>query len=522
MEQEKIYAEQAGHKHLKALGQFFTPAPVAEFMCGWAGKNAKNMLDPAAGNSIFLQQMHRIFPQCQLKGYEIDGDILEFFGNPSGAEMVLGDYLTMDWQEQYEAIVGNPPYNRFQAVANRQEILNKIQEETGIRYGGNSNLYLLFLAKSIFQLAPQGKLAYLIPSEFLNSIYGTQLKAMLLEDRLLRCIVNFRYNEDIFPGANTTCCILLLDRAPKEEIAFFNLASMEELSAVDVDRGQGPHGVRVKYGQIGPEEKWRPYLHQEKQQRLAHLVPMEKYCRIGRGIATGANDFFCLSRQQAEELRIDAKYLRPCLCRSRDVKDCIWQLGDWQALAAGQGKAFILNVQGKPEGRVRAYIRQGQAEGLAKRYLLSKRQPWYSMEQKPAAPILISSAYRNEYKVLRNLAGTGNLTAFHGIFVHEAYREWTDIIFCYLLTDRARMLIDRNRKELGRGLAKLQPGDLQQAEMLDIEILGEQARERILAVYKQMVGQEAPQANLVKELEKIFYPYYCTNERKDVTMNKDE
>ena len=53
MEQEKIYAKQAGYKHLKALGQFFTPKAVAEFMCNWAGKNAKNMLDPGAGNSVF-------------------------------------------------------------------------------------------------------------------------------------------------------------------------------------------------------------------------------------------------------------------------------------------------------------------------------------------------------------------------------------------------------------------------------------------------------------------------------------
>ena len=59
MEQEKIYAKQAGYKHLKALGQFFTPKAVAEFMCNWAGKNAKNMLDPAAWPSNFGQPVNK-------------------------------------------------------------------------------------------------------------------------------------------------------------------------------------------------------------------------------------------------------------------------------------------------------------------------------------------------------------------------------------------------------------------------------------------------------------------------------
>lgn len=522
MEQEKIYAKQAGYKHLKALGQFFTPKAVAEFMCNWAGKNAKNMLDPAVGNSVFLSQMHRLYPQCQLKGYEIDLGILDFFGNPSGAEMILGDYLTLDWQEKYQAIVGNPPYNKFQAVDNRLDIFNKIYAETGIHYNGNSNLYALFLIKSIYQLAPQGRLAYIIPSEFLNSAYGTQLKKLLLRQGLLRCIINFRHNEEVFPGANTTCCIIFLQQENKKYVDFYNLSSIEELAQLDVDKGLGPHGIRVAYNDLKPEEKWRPYLHQESQRQLAHLVPIGKYFRVGRGIATGANDFFCLSRQQAEELKIDEKYLQPCLCRSKDVKGNIWQLKDWQTLADKQGKAYILNIHGEPDGRVLKYLRQGQVQGLDKRYLLSKRQPWYSMEQKPVAPILISSAYRKEYKLLRNLAGTANLTAFHSIFIRKDYEELTDIIFCYFLTATARELVNRNRKELGRGLEKLQPGDLQQAEMLDIEILGEQARSKILTIYDQIIKQEASQVNLVNELEEIFSPYYCTNLEKDVTINKDE
>lgn len=508
MELEEIYAAQAGKSHLKAFGQFFTPNLVADFMCRWAGQNARNMLDPAVGNSIFLHKMSKLYPNCQLTGYELDANILAFFGNASSAKIFQGDYLAMDWQAKYDAIVGNPPYNRFQAVGNRHDILQRVYEETGCRYNGNSNLYLLFLAKSIFQLSDEGRLAYLIPSEFLNSAYGTQLKERLVQERLVRCIVNFSDNEKIFPAANTTCCILLLDRKPKTEILFLNLLSVEELANIDVDSGKGLPSIKVSYDEIKAEEKWRPYLYHEKQSHCHNLVPIRKYCLIDRGIATGANDFFCLTSQQAEQLHIGKEYLRPCLCRSRDAKEPVWQQKDWQALAAKQGKAYLLDIQGDPVGGVQEYIQQGERSGLPQRYLLSKRHPWYSMEQKSPAPILISSAYRNGYKVLRNLAGIVNLTAFHRIFVRKPYERLTDIIFCYLLTETARRLIAKNRKELGRGLAKLQPGDLLQAEMLDIEILSVADCQNILHLYAEMLKGKATVFSLAAKLEKIFQPYY--------------
>lgn len=511
MKLEEIYSAQAGKKHLKAFGQFFTPGLIAEFMCRWAGKNAKNMLDPAVGNGMFLHKIAKLYPHCNLTGYELDAGILDFFGNTSGAKIFQGDYLTMDWQAKYDAIVGNPPYNRFQSVGNRQDILQRIFQETGCRYSSNSNLYLLFLAKSIFQLADKGRLAYLIPSEFLNSAYGAQLKEKLLQERLLRCVINFADNEKIFPAANTTCCILLLDRIPKKDILFFNLASVEELLHIDVDSEQGANCVKIEYGKINAAEKWRPYLYQEEKSHYHNLVPIEKYCRIERGIATGANDFFCLSSQQAATLHIDKEYLKPCLCHSRDVREIIFGQRDWQALADKQCQAYLLDIQGEPAGGVKAYIQQGEKLGLPQRYLLSKRHPWYSMEQKSPAPILISSAYRNNYKVLRNLAKIANLTAFHRIFVREAYENFTDIIFCYLLTETARELIDLNRKEMGRGLAKLQPGDLLQAEMLDIEILHAGDIKNILDIYSKILAKKAALPSLVQEIEKIFQPYYYKN-----------
>ena len=150
MNKEKDYSEKVGTKHIRALGQYFTNYRVAEFMCMWACEGAKTMLDPAAGNSVFLCCTQKLNPECTRTGYEIDKTILDYFGNPSSSRILNNDYLLNDWDSYYDAIVCNPPYNRFQAVGNRDTIIEEIFRHTGIRYSGYTNLYILFLIIIIF------------------------------------------------------------------------------------------------------------------------------------------------------------------------------------------------------------------------------------------------------------------------------------------------------------------------------------------------------------------------------------
>ena len=179
MRKEVDYTKSVTQQHIKSLGQYFTNPIIARFMCEWACRNAKTILDPAVGNSVFLQYAAYVNPECELTGYEIDNKILDFFGNPTSANIYNVDYLLNGWDLQFDAIVCNPPYNRFQAVSNRTEILEKISAYTGIKYSSYTNLYILFLIKSIFQMSNNSRLAYIIPSEFLNSKYGVAIKKLM-------------------------------------------------------------------------------------------------------------------------------------------------------------------------------------------------------------------------------------------------------------------------------------------------------------------------------------------------------
>ena len=469
---EKRYNAITPPERRRALGQYFTPPAVARFMAAWACDGARTMLDPAAGSSVFLRAAREMYPSLVLTGYEIDGGMLSFFGNPAGAELIHADYLKSGWEDTYDAVVCNPPYHRFQDVPERDALLADLERRTRVRLSGFTNLYILFLVKSVAQMSERGRLAYLVPSEFLNSRYGTPVKRLLLERRLLRAVIDLPNDAGLFADAVTTCCILLLDREEKDAAEFFSLESAAQLE------DPGPPRI-VAYADLDPAAKWRAQLRAETPAARRNLRPVSDFCRVSRGIATGANGFFCLRRSQIERLGLPERCFAPCVCRAPDVTRPVFTAEDWRALAAADRRAYLLDVDRIDDPALEAYIRQGEADGVDRRYLPSKRTPWYSMERKPPAPIWVCSVGRGGLKLVRNRAGVKALTTFHGVYVNDGFADDTELIFAILLTPAAQELLRENRKMLGNGLEKFQPNDLNAAMMPDIARFSDADRETL-------------------------------------------
>lgn len=498
------YTKSTAPEHIKSFGQYFTKYEVAEYMCSWACSDADTVLDPAVGNSVFLKYARKYNTNCGLTGFEIDSEILAYFGNPENANIINEDYLLNHWEEKYDAIVCNPPYNRFQAVGNRNEILDAIYAHTGVKYSGYTNLYILFLIKSIYQLSDKGRLAYIVPTEFMNSKYGTAIKQLLIDKRLLRTVINFQNDNEMFFNATTTCCIILLDHDEKEHVCFYNLESVDELKP-DMLKTGSSCAVKVDYNQLKASEKWRSFINQENKKTYRNLVPISQFCSVSRGIATGANDYFCFSQSKAKTKKIPDNCLQKCICRSADVKTPIFTAADYDKLAAADKTVYLLDASMNDYEAIKEYIDEGLTVDVNKKYLPSCRNPWYSMEQKAVAPIWVSSACREGMKFVRNLAGTKSLTTFHSVYVNCKSENDIDVIFSYFLTPIAQAIIRENRKDLGNGLEKFQPNDLNRANMLDISIITEKDKTSIMDIYNEMVLDYKP--SLLNDLNAIFMSY---------------
>ena len=124
---------------------------------------------------IFSRTLLHKQNKLKIKGFDIDENILNeaktFFKTQKNVSLNIEDYMFNDWENKYDGIICNPPYLKFHDYDNKQ-VLQEVENYLKFKFNGFTNLYTLFLLKSIFQLKKEGRAAYIIPSEFLNSDYG--------------------------------------------------------------------------------------------------------------------------------------------------------------------------------------------------------------------------------------------------------------------------------------------------------------------------------------------------------------
>lgn len=520
---ENIYISEVDISHRKKFAQFFTPKHIADIMSDWVLTNsdAKSILEPAMGLGVFSRILLEKNKDLSITGFDIDELILlrarDYFENTEAVTIKSEDYIFSDWDKKYDGIICNPPYFKFQDYENRI-VLEEIESKLGFKFSGFTNIYSYFLVKSAKQLKKGGRAAYIVPSEFMNSDYGKRIKMFLLKTRTLRHIFVIDYKENVFDDAMTTASIILLANDDNNsELHFSNIKSKLELDLINnyirsYPNAQGDSSYCQK--DIDPNKKWRSYYQPQSALKYNKLVSFSTYARVVRGIATGANEYFCFSKSKAEEFNIHNSNLLPCICKSKDVKGSFFTRRDFDELVKKNKLAYLFDGQQNNNNESNSYINKGEQEGFDKRYLTRSRNPWYALENRPPAPIWVSVFNRRGIKFIRNEANIHNLTTFHCIYpVEPNLFETTihiDLLFAYLLTNVAKEIFNDNRREYGNGLKKFEPNDLNNSMMLDLSLISEVKQKAIMELYnKYRLSQEYI---YIDEIDSILRIEFSNNE----------
>jgi len=522
---EKSYSKLTALEHRKKFAQFFTPFQLASLMADWllGNQNLNTVLEPAFGLGVFSRALISKKSDVSIKGFDIDEKIFEeakeIFSDTSIVDLCLKDYMFNDWNNKYDGIICNPPYFKFHDYDNKT-ILNEIESRLKIKLNGFTNLYPLFLLKSIYQLNTNGRLAYIIPSEFLNSDYGKLVKSALIQNKVLRHIVVFDFEENVFDDALTTACILLCSNDKHhQKVKFSTIKKIDHLELIRTYISEYPlnkiDDSTFNNNELEPEVKWRKYYQEQNGIRYKNLIPFSSVAKVVRGIATGANEYFTFSKSKAKQFGIDEKYLLSCICKAVDVKDNFFTKDNYHSLFKSDRQTFLLNAIGSNDENVLKYIDFGEKSGIDKKYLTACRTPWYSLEKRPPSPIWVSVFNRSGLKFIRNEANISNLTTFHCVYPvpNSLFDNLNiDVLFAYLLTDVAREIFEDNRREYGNGLQKFEPNDLNKAMMLDLTLLDLKTENKILKLYKnfrETAINKSPDNRFLAEINDIFKNKYC-------------
>ena len=189
----------------KTRGAFFTPPSIANYLVDWAIRSSRDIVfEPSCGEASFLLSAAKklkefgakpLFLIKQLHGIEI------FEESAKNAEALLksagfntrisvGDFFELEPDIKYDAVVGNPPFVRYQnfSGASRSRSLEAALAQ-GVRLSGLANAWAAFVIKAACHLKPDGRLALVLPAELLSVNYAHEVRRYLLR-RFLSCSTN--------------------------------------------------------------------------------------------------------------------------------------------------------------------------------------------------------------------------------------------------------------------------------------------------------------------------------------------
>jgi adenine-specific DNA-methyltransferase len=334
-EPESRYADIADAQHRKALGQFFTPPDVAEIMAEWiSGINPSTVLDPAVGPGVLLLKATQKLPKASFIGIDVDSAPLGFararLGSESQLDLRQGDFLE-DWHDgEVDAVICNPPYVRHHLLKYDNDVYAAART-TIPKLSKNSNLYVLFVAAIWQCLRDGGRASILLPADWMNSNYGVPFKAFLAKTDSVRRIIYFTNEFTLFEDALSTAVLLLLEKSVSHvatEVITVTSSQRRDITSLgepNVPRLPGSVKQEIKLRDLETSQKWDRIFRGTRKDTPESWVRLGEVAVSRRGIATGANNYFHLSKQDLSLAGLSLERTRRCVGKASDVKGQLFQ-----------------------------------------------------------------------------------------------------------------------------------------------------------------------------------------------------
>lgn len=377
----------------KLRGGFYTPLRIARFLAEWAVQENDVVLEPSAGDGAFVKAISTLDNgAAEVTAIELDGaeakKVESIFGKLPGSVYHM-DYLDYRPRQKFDAIVGNPPFIRYQFLdEDTQQKARALYNRLGLRFTKHTNAWVPFLIKALSELAPGGRLAMVIPAELLNVIHAGSAREFLL--KTCSKILVLDSDELFFEGILQRTVLLIAVRKLQDDSSVQYIAF--EKVTLDVIQNQSLAKIFEEAvflpRSIGPQ-KWMDGLLDSHEREVLYTLTSDfdvnrfsDIASVQVGIVTGANAFFMITKSVADEFDLQ-EYVRPMFGRSSHVRGLSYSARDHeQNRDAGLPCLFVdfssYSWENLSRG-ARKYIQYGEEQGLHLRYKTRIRDPWWKV-----------------------------------------------------------------------------------------------------------------------------------------------
>lgn len=464
---------------LRKRGQFWTPDWLAEAMVGYCiAGGADTVFDPAVGAGAFFRAAKVIARQSgrtlALAGCELHREVLSDalaagLTTEDIAAVQERDFVLQPPDVEVGCMVANPPYLRHhrlspEAKSHLQRFAHSL---LGKSLDGRAGFHVYFLLRALTLLRPHGRLAFVMPADTCEGVFAQTLWSWITRHFRLDAVITFPPEATPFPGVDTNAIVVLIRReAPVDTFRWVSCASRGDdlRNWLLVDMGDEPgqslsvKRANIKHG-VAQGLSRSPVAGNEADATLSD------FATVVRGIATGANDFFHLTRSDADRLGIPQRWLVPAIGRTRDVERDVITRAMLDELDNRGRATRLLALDATPESRLpeplRCYLRHGETLGLPLRPLIATRRPWYRMEVRRVPPFLFAYLGRRSARFIRNEAGVVPLTGFLCVYPRDSRPAAIEKLWNVLSHPDTIARLSRVGKSYGGGAIKVEPRGLE-------------------------------------------------------------
>jgi len=504
---------------LRQKGQFWTPDWVAQGMVAYVvDGDCDEVFDPAVGAGAFFRAVKQIAKEAgrsiRLRGTEIDPAALgKAVHNELSVVDLAGvqirDFVLNPPSGPLPAIVANPPYIRHHRLGS--DVKAKLRAFAVKRIGrpldGRAGIHVYFLLRALQLLKRDGRLAFIMSADTCEGVFAPTLWHWITRNYCLDAILTFAPEASPFPGVDTNAIVFMIRNAkPASHFlwAKCNAAGCDGFKQWALAGLKGRSSEVLTIYRRSVAEGLATGFSREPGTIDANAPRLGDFAKVLRGIATGSNEFFFLTRSRAASLRIPHEFLIPAVGRTRDVAGEEITSKTLDALDAIGRPTLLFSPDGRPldafPKAVREYLRHGEEMGLPKRPLIASRQPWYKMETRQPPPFLFAYLGRRNARFIRNQAGILPLTGFLCVYPRSNEPELVNRLGEALRHPETIANLRLVGKSYGQGCIKVEPRALERLPLASAVTMESEIETFSYALPLEFVGSETPEpALLVRE-----------------------
>jgi len=531
---ENIVPHEARHQ----LGQFRTPSFIAEAMASWAVREGDDIVvDPGVGAGVLAENAYREKQNAMEKTniseiWGIDLSELAIVMSSTALKIVNGDRNPNMLQANFmdvtaegstarlsqkhtataakaDAVVSNPPYSRSHVITEKERLNSIAESDAGESISLRAPLYHYFYVHAATFLGQGGRLAFITPTHFLHTNYGEELRQFFIDRFNIHGILILDTDITVFEDADTSPCLVFLEKESEtpssHQTTFMRLSDwpgvetvLESLNGDATGELEFGFANKIQQSELVADYNWSEYVNEDSVDSIPGLKQFSEIATIKRGIATGMNDYFCLTQSEVKEWELDEDYLAPLIRRAKEVTGLRVADSDWTDWRDNGDAVWLFycydeHSETLPEDaspKLQAYLEEGRQVGADQSYLAKERSPWYAVDERDIPDIFVTYMSRHGFRFIENEAELRSLNNLHNIYLEDYSPEERRALLAYLNSDISNQLAKQSGRTYSRGLHKIEPGELKNVPVIDPRDLPHEQVEALAEAFDNLSKME--------------------------------